>query len=126
MAALMEEYERLDAEDHVAGVACRFRYREVPAEDYGLRTEDLLLLPDKELNQARLPSRQPPGRVTPSGCQQHCAACPPRSDQAICRLLVKAAHALPALPFVYSGPQLCACAYFGRGTCIIADCTPAK
>ena len=59
MAALMEEYERLDAEDHVAGVACRFRYREVPPEDFGLRTEDLLLLPDKELNQARLRSRQP-------------------------------------------------------------------
>ncbi|KAK9842076.1 hypothetical protein WJX81_007399 [Elliptochloris bilobata] len=51
VAALMEEYERLDAEDHVAGVACRFRYREVPAEDFGLRTQDLLLLPDKELNQ---------------------------------------------------------------------------
>lgn len=52
VAALMSEYERLDAEDHVAGVACRFRYREVPADDFGMRTEDFLLLPDKELNQA--------------------------------------------------------------------------
>ncbi len=59
VAALMEEYERLDAEDHVAGVACRFRYREVSPEDFGLSTEDILLLPDKELNQARLRSWQP-------------------------------------------------------------------
>lgn len=106
MAALMEEYERLDAEDHVAGVACRFRYREVPAEDYGLRTEDLLLLPDKELNQARLCSRQPllgypSWGSTALRCLPRCAG------QATCRPAVKAAHALPtALPFVYGRCQL--------------------
>lgn len=29
LAQLMDEYQKLDAEDHVGGVACRFRYREV-------------------------------------------------------------------------------------------------
>ena len=50
-AAALEEYYRLDAEDVVAGIRCRFKYRPVPAADYGLTPAELLALPDKELNQ---------------------------------------------------------------------------
>lgn len=47
----MDEYYRLDAEDFVAGLPCRFKYKPVKADLYGLKLEEVLLLEDKELNQ---------------------------------------------------------------------------
>ena len=47
----MEEYYALDCEDFVAGLPCRFRYKAVAADRYGLKTEEVLALSDKELNQ---------------------------------------------------------------------------
>ena len=48
---LLEEYYRLDAEGHVGGMPTRFRYRAVPAEDFGLGVEEILRLEDRQLNQ---------------------------------------------------------------------------
>lgn len=47
----MDEYYRLDAEDFVAGLPCRFKYKPVKPDMYGLKLEEVLLLEDKELNQ---------------------------------------------------------------------------
>eukprot|EP00879_Flechtneria_rotunda_P005332 GHRR01005619.1.p1 GENE.GHRR01005619.1~~GHRR01005619.1.p1 ORF type:complete len:408 (+),score=198.32 GHRR01005619.1:1169-2392(+) len=47
----LEEYYKLDCEDNIGGLACRFRYREVPKENFGLTDDDILALPDKQLNQ---------------------------------------------------------------------------
>eukprot|EP00884_Botryococcus_braunii_P009714 jgi/Botrbrau1/18744/Bobra.0386s0067.1 len=48
---MMEQYNALEGEDRIGDLVCRFRYREVPATDYGLAPEDVLSLTDKELNQ---------------------------------------------------------------------------
>ncbi|KAF6256564.1 KRI1-like family C-terminal-domain-containing protein [Scenedesmus sp. NREL 46B-D3] len=48
---LLEDYYKLDYEDNIGGLACRFKYREVPAESFGLTDEDVLGLSDKQLNQ---------------------------------------------------------------------------
>jgi len=48
---LLEEYHRLDYEDHVGGIPTRFRYKEVQPENYGLSIEEILMMDDKELNQ---------------------------------------------------------------------------
>lgn len=48
---LLEEYHKLDYEDHVGGIPTRFRYKEVEPETYGLTVEEILMMDDKELNQ---------------------------------------------------------------------------
>lgn len=47
----MAEYDKLDYEDNIGGLKTRFRYRSVPKQDYGLTTEEILRLSDKDLNQ---------------------------------------------------------------------------
>ncbi|KAK9809843.1 hypothetical protein WJX72_000250 [[Myrmecia] bisecta] len=48
---ILEEYHKLDCEDHIGDLACRFHYKSVPAADYGLQVEDIMSLSDKDLNQ---------------------------------------------------------------------------
>lgn len=47
---LMNEYYNLDYEDIVGGVPVRFKYKQVEAEDFGMRPEEILVEEDKELN----------------------------------------------------------------------------
>ena len=47
---LIKELEALDYEDFVAGVPCRFKYRQVKPRDYGLTVDEILEWEDQKLN----------------------------------------------------------------------------
>lgn len=67
---LVQEYHKLDYEDHVGGIPTRFRYKEVQPEDYGMTLEEILKLEDKDLNQViglkRVTATYRQGRVRPN------------------------------------------------------------
>ncbi|XP_066966470.1 protein KRI1 homolog isoform X2 [Macrobrachium rosenbergii] len=49
-ASYFEEYYKLDFEDVVGGIPCRFKYRKVEANDFGLTTGEILTAQNCDLN----------------------------------------------------------------------------
>lgn len=68
---LLQEYYNLDHEDEVGGIKTRFRYRQVEPINDGLSTEQILALPDRDLNaivglRKYAPYHQDVGRIRPN------------------------------------------------------------
>lgn len=51
LLAKMDEYYKLDAEDFIDDVPCRFKYKEVAPSMFGLSTKDILHMSDRDLTQ---------------------------------------------------------------------------